>query len=123
MSAEIVSVIIVTYNHERFIADALDSVLMQETAFPVEVLVSDDASTDNTCEVVRRYVAFHPGQMRLLCSERNLNTNEVTTRAITTARRDVPGDYGWGRLLDLTAETHAAGGFSGEVPRMCRLFS
>lgn len=46
------SVLIITYNHERFIGEALDSVLAQQTNFNVELVVGDDCSTDRTRNVV-----------------------------------------------------------------------
>lgn len=43
-----VSVIFITYNHEKYVEKALRSVLNQETDFPFEVVVGEDCSTDNT---------------------------------------------------------------------------
>ena len=43
-----VTVIITTYNHERFINEAVDSVLMQETDFDYDVVIIEDCSTDDT---------------------------------------------------------------------------
>ena len=81
-----VCVIVVTYNHELFIAKALDSVLTQHADFPVEILISEDASTDRTRHTVREYAAKYSDRVRLLLSDQNLNSNEVTTRAIDAAR-------------------------------------
>ena len=50
-----VSIVCNTYNHEKYIAQALDSFLAQKTDFPFEVLVHDDASTDGTAAIVRQY--------------------------------------------------------------------
>lgn len=55
-----VSVICNTYNHERYIRDALESFLAQKTTFAFEVLVHDDASTDRTAEIIREYEAKYP---------------------------------------------------------------
>src|SRR5512143_1807907 len=52
-----VSVMLITYNHERFIAQALDSVLSQKRDFDIEINVMDDASTDRTQDIVREYAA------------------------------------------------------------------
>src|SRR5688500_19141445 len=94
-----VSVLLVTYNHERYIAQALESVLAQQTTFSVEVLVSEDYSTDGTRAILLDYRRCHPHRIRLLLSERNLNTNEVTTRAIAAARGEylaiLDGDDWW----------------------------
>jgi glycosyltransferase involved in cell wall biosynthesis len=55
-----VSVLITSYNHERYIARALESVLDQRGADPFEVLVGDDCSTDSTRSVIDRYAQRHP---------------------------------------------------------------
>ena len=58
--APLVSVHCTTYNHEPYIAQALDGFLMQKTNFPFEVIVHDDASTDRTAEIIREYEARFP---------------------------------------------------------------
>ena len=50
-----VSVRLMTYNHELFIREALESVMSQKTTFPVEVVVGDDFSTDRTLDIVREF--------------------------------------------------------------------
>jgi glycosyltransferase involved in cell wall biosynthesis len=59
-----ISVIIPTYNSEKFISQALDSVFKQ-TRRPMEVLVVDDASTDGTCELVTALAQSAPVRLRL----------------------------------------------------------
>jgi glycosyltransferase involved in cell wall biosynthesis len=56
----VVSICSITYNHEKFIRECLDGFLMQETTFPVEVLIHDDASTDGTANIIREYEAKYP---------------------------------------------------------------
>ena len=56
----VVSVKCITYNHEKYIAQALDGFLMQKTIFPFEVIVHDDASTDKTADIIREYEAKFP---------------------------------------------------------------
>lgn len=56
----LVSVRCITYNHEPYIAQALDGFLMQKTNFPFEVIVHDDASTDKTAEIIREYEKKFP---------------------------------------------------------------
>lgn len=56
----LVSVRCITYNHEPYIAQALDGFLNQETTFPFEIIVHDDASTDKTADIIREYEAKYP---------------------------------------------------------------
>lgn len=61
MNQEImVSVICTVYNHEKYVRDALDGFVMQKTNFPFEVLIHDDASTDNSANIIREYEAKYP---------------------------------------------------------------
>jgi glycosyltransferase involved in cell wall biosynthesis len=77
-----VTVVVTTFNHERYIAQALDSVLAQEIDGGFDVVVTEDCSTDGTRTILREYEARHPERIRLLLSPRNLNTNEVLRRAL-----------------------------------------
>ena len=78
--------LVVTYNHARFVRQALDSALAQRLPQPFEVLVSEDCSTDGTREIVQEYAKRHPHLVRLLLSERNLHSNEVVARGVRAAR-------------------------------------
>lgn len=66
------SVFIITYNHEHFIRQALDSVLEQDVDFDYEIVIGEDRSTDNTLAILREYKARHPRKIRLLERETNL---------------------------------------------------
>ncbi len=77
---------ILTYNHEGFISRAIESVLTQETTFEVEIIITEDCSTDRTRDILLRYCDAYPDRIRLLLSERNQNDNQVLTRAIGAAR-------------------------------------
>jgi glycosyltransferase involved in cell wall biosynthesis len=56
----LVSVIMITYKHEAFIAEAIDGVLMQECDFEVELIIADDSSPDKTSLIVSKYIETHP---------------------------------------------------------------
>ncbi len=66
MSAPEVSVIVVTYNQERTIARALDSILAQQCDFDFEIIVGEDGSSDRTLEICRDYALRYPERIRLL---------------------------------------------------------
>lgn len=70
-----VSVVMIAYDVEEYIAHALESVLMQEGDFTYEILVGEDCSTDRTREIVLRYAREHPDKVRPLLRERNLGMN------------------------------------------------
>ncbi|RUR38696.1 glycosyltransferase [Clostridium perfringens] len=55
-----VTICCVTYNQEKYISQAIESFLMQETNFKYEIIIHDDASTDNTTEIIRRYEEKFP---------------------------------------------------------------
>jgi glycosyltransferase involved in cell wall biosynthesis len=66
------SVLMITYNHERYIAQALDSILMQQVNFDFEVVIGEDRSTDTTREIVSRYKNLYPNKIRLLLHDSNI---------------------------------------------------
>lgn len=66
------SIYITTYNHEKYIREALDSVLMQNTKYSYEVIVGDDASTDNTKEILKEYAAKYPSIIKLFLRDTNM---------------------------------------------------
>jgi len=68
-----VSVKISTYQHADFIRDCLDGVLMQETDFPIEILIGEDESTDGTREICKAYADRHPDKIRLFLHRRENN--------------------------------------------------
>lgn len=55
-----VSVIMLTYKHESFIAEAIESILMQEVDFEIELIIADDCSPDSTKNIVQHYIEKHP---------------------------------------------------------------
>lgn len=85
-SAPLVSVILVTYNHDEYVAQAMESIFAQKTLFDIEVLISEDCSTDGTRGIIQKFHEQNPGRVRLFLSHRNLNDNSVMTRAWQCAR-------------------------------------
>lgn len=71
-----VSVICVTYNHEKYIREALDSILMQQTDFPIEIRIGEDCSTDNTRAILKEYEEKYPGRFIMYYREKNLGATK-----------------------------------------------
>lgn len=73
----LVSVYCLTYNHEKYIRDCLDGLVMQKTSFPFEVIVHDDASTDKTAEIVREYENLYPHLFKAIYQKENQKSKKV----------------------------------------------
>lgn len=66
----VVSVCLLSYNHEKYIKTAIESVLMQETDFPCELIIAEDCSTDSTRKIILSYAEKYP--IKLILQEKNL---------------------------------------------------
>jgi hypothetical protein len=81
-----VSVIVVTYNHQDYLKEALDSILEQDCSFGYEVIVADDCSTDETLQVAQEYRNRNPNRIRILESAENNGPFRNGRRAFPLAR-------------------------------------
>jgi glycosyltransferase involved in cell wall biosynthesis len=99
MTTPRVSVCIVTYNHERYIHDCLMTVIAQAQDVPLEILVGDDQSSDQTGEIVRRLVARFPDVIQYFRHESRLGPGGNYQFLIGRARGEyiahVDGDDYW----------------------------
>lgn len=77
----LVSVFMITYNHEQFIRQALDGILMQQCNFKYEIVVGEDCSTDNTRSILLEYKSKYPDQLNLLLHNKNIGAmnNQIAT--------------------------------------------
>jgi len=66
-----VSINCITYNHENYVEDAIQSFLMQKTNFKYEVLIHDDASTDSTADIIRNYQKKYPDIIKPILQNEN----------------------------------------------------
>jgi len=67
-----VSVCVVTYNHKNYIRECLDSLINQSASFKYEIIVGDDASTDETSDIVSEYASRYPGLIIPVLHQKNL---------------------------------------------------
>lgn len=66
-----VSILCTAYNHEKYIRQCLDGFVMQKTNFKFEVIIHDDASTDNTANIIREYEEKYPEIIKSICQKEN----------------------------------------------------
>ncbi|WP_227688000.1 glycosyltransferase family 2 protein [Psychrobacter immobilis] len=81
-----VSVCIVTYNQEKYIAECLESIVTQQTNFKFEIIVGEDCSTDNTRTIVQEYVERYPELIIPLFYENNVGVVENVKQVYKKAR-------------------------------------
>ena len=78
----LVSVCMTTYNHEHYIAEAIESVITQRVNFALEIVIGEDCSTDNTLAICRDYQARHPEIIRIVAWENNIGMHANYRRTI-----------------------------------------
>ncbi|MGO1759654.1 MAG: glycosyltransferase family 2 protein [Mammaliicoccus vitulinus] len=71
MDNPLVSISCITFNHESFIKDCLEGFLMQETSFEFEILIHDDASTDDTVDIIKLYQEKYPDLIKPIFQTEN----------------------------------------------------
>ena len=96
-----VTALVTTYNHEKYIAQALDSVLMQKTNLEYEIIVAEDCSIDRTRSIVLDFQRWNPEKIRLVLPAENLGSagNRVFAQAFELAQGEyvalLDGDDYW----------------------------
>lgn len=81
-----VSVLMICYNQQEYVGQAIRSVMRQKTTFPVELIIHDDCSTDGTGEVCMQYARRYPESIRYVRNEKNVGLEENFIRAYHLAR-------------------------------------
>ena len=84
-----ISVLVCTYNQEKYLAQALDSILMQKCNEPFEILIGDDCSTDNTGKIADEYQSRYPEIVRVVRPEKNGGAARNMVRLMNAAE----GEY------------------------------
>lgn len=104
-----VSVLLVTYNHQPYIAQAVESVFNQDYDGAIEIVVADDCSTDNTVEIIRQFMNVDPRfSFRFLESNENLGITKNYRRAFAACDTEyvavLEGDDAWTHRSKLTKQ-------------------
>lgn len=87
--ADLVSVVLITYNHEKFVGEAIESIIGQKCPFKIELLIAEDCSTDNTREVILKYADKYPDIIKVLKRKKNMGP----TRNLYDAYTNCTGKY------------------------------
>lgn len=97
-----VIVCMLTYNHGKFISEAIESVLNQKTNFEYKLLICNDSSTDNTKEIIEKYCSIHGDKIIAVHNKKNLgitrNAKQLYSLAINTGAEYIAtleGDDYW----------------------------
>lgn len=94
-----VSVALITYNHAPYIRQALDSVLMQKTDFPFEIVIGEDCSMDGTREIINKYRNKYPELIRIVTAENNVGATKNVIRTLESCQEKyialLEGDDFW----------------------------
>jgi glycosyltransferase involved in cell wall biosynthesis len=103
-----VSVCMITYNHEKYIAQAIDSVLMQKTNFDYELVIGEDCSTDRTREILVQYHEKYPDKIKLVLNEKNSGAAKNFVNCYSSCTGDyialLEGDDLWTSLYKLQTQ-------------------
>lgn len=86
VNAPLVSVNMITFNHEHYIAQAIEGVINQKTDFPFELIIGEDCSTDCTRDIVLQYQQKYPTVIRVLISQNNVGAHKNTRRVHASCR-------------------------------------
>ena len=103
----LVSVVVTVFNHAPYIEACLRGIAMQQCDFPIEVLVGEDCSTDNTREVLKKLEAELPDYFHIFYREQNMgakgdnNSNDLVSRARGKYLACCEGDDFWTYELKL----------------------
>ena len=82
-----ISIICNAYNHAKYIRDTLDGFVMQKTDFKFEILIHDDASTDETADIIREYEAKYPDIIKPIYQKENQYSKDVWITDVFQLRR------------------------------------
>jgi len=71
-----ISIAMLAYNHEKFIGEAIESVLIQKTDYTYKIIIAEDFSTDSTREIVLEYQKKYPDKIKLILQDKNVGASQ-----------------------------------------------
>lgn len=93
------SVCVITYNHERFITQTIESILNQKTSFDFEIVIGDDSSTDLTRNILKQYKKKYPKKIKLILRNKRLGISRNFKQTLESCTGEyiaiVEGDDYW----------------------------
>jgi glycosyltransferase involved in cell wall biosynthesis len=103
-----VSVCLITYNHEAYITEALEGILIQQCNFDFEVVIGNDCSTDNTLARIKPYIEKYPDKIKLHNHKQNLGMTRNWIYTMQACKGEyvaiIEGDDNWTDPLKLQTQ-------------------
>ncbi|MGL4864548.1 MAG: glycosyltransferase [Cetobacterium sp.] len=94
-----ITILMLTYNHEKYIFQAIESILKQKTNYELEILIGDDCSPDKTTDILNSYQRKYPEKIKLIIREQNIGPRENFLDLLSKANGDyialLEGDDYW----------------------------
>lgn len=94
-----VSIVCITYNHEKMIERALQGFVNQKTNFPFEAIIADDCSTDNSPSIIQKYAKEYPAIIKPILRDKNIgslpNYRDAVSKANGQYLATCDGDDYW----------------------------
>ena len=93
-----ITILMPIYNKEQYIAEAIESVLMQEMNYNFQLIIIDDKSVDKGLEIARKYQSKHPKKIRIITNEKNEGCLAATLKGYEQTKTEYfcvldPDDY------------------------------
>lgn len=108
VAAPLVSVLMITYNHAEYLAEAIEGIVSQQCDFPFELIIGEDASTDDTRKIALDFQRRYPEMIRVIHSAANVGMNSNGRRIFALARGEYvaycEGDDYWCSRLKLARQ-------------------
>jgi len=105
MNNPLLSVCFITYNHENYVAESLESILNQKTNFDYEIVIGEDFSTDGTRGIVFEYAKKYPEIIKVVTTEYNVGAQKNIIRVLENCSgkyiATIEGDDYWTDPLKL----------------------